>query len=74
MKRETPWRRTCRLVREYIDRNPAGVPIKDLVESIDHHYADDSVARACIIKYIEDGLIPELGVVREDGKVRIYPA
>jgi hypothetical protein len=71
-KRWTPFQRTIREVRAMVSKQP-GIHVKALVDSISHHYATDSGARASIPHWIRAGVIAGVEL-RRDGKfLRLYP-
>lgn len=52
----TPFKGTIEHVKRYLRSNPNSL-MKDVVKSIEHHYCNDSSAKACICKYIREGVI-----------------
>ena len=44
----TPFKQTCREVVRIVNKNP-GIILKDLIDKLDHHYASDKSAKACIL-------------------------
>lgn len=69
----TPWQRTCREIVGLVNAHP-GVALKDLIESIKHHYTSDASARGSILKWAEQGKVKGVRVQREGRAVRFFPA
>ena len=67
----TPFKETVRRARMHISVNQ-GCTVKDLVDSIRHHYASSASARQYLVEHILEGRLP--GVRAEkDGKIwRLY--
>ena len=55
----TPFKATCKRVFEYI-KNNQGCNLKDIVSSIDHHYANDRSAYGSLIHWIAEGKVDGL--------------
>lgn len=55
-KRYTPFQATCEHVKRVVKNKP-GITLKELINTIDHHYANDTTAKACISKWIDKGII-----------------
>ena len=53
----SPFRRTCRIVQDHV-RGDVTIPMKDLVNQVDHHYCSDASARQSLKTWIEAGKIP----------------
>lgn len=68
----SPWRRTCKRAADLVRDRP-GVSLKNLVESIDHHYANTSSARANISYWARAGKIDGVECRREGRFLRLYP-
>lgn len=63
----TPYRATCEQILREVQREPRGVPLRELVRRIKHHYGSDATAVSCLRKWIQAGKVP--GVVETmDGK------
>jgi len=67
----TPFQGTSRIVQDMVRKNP-GINLKKLVETITHHYASDTTARACISKWVQTGVIPNIRYEREGRSIRFY--
>ena len=65
---DTPFKRTCRRIQDLVRGNP--MSLKDIIESISHHYANDRSARCCIARYVKTGVIDFL-VQDENGLYRL---
>jgi len=61
----SPFRQTCKLVGEAVKSGAR--PLRDVISEIDHHYASDAGARACLTKWIDAGKIPGV-TLRRDGR------
>ena len=68
----TPFRMTRMRLVEHVNENP-GKDIKEVLGDITHHYGSVRSARQSIMDLISRGIIHELVMVREDGKVLLYP-
>lgn len=71
----TPFNRTCRDVLSVVSRassNPGGIPLKQVIDAVDHHYASDSTARNCMRRWIECGKVPGVEIRFEKGKAIVY--
>lgn len=66
----TSFKNTKRLMIEEVHRRP-GITLKELVDSIKHHYATPSSARFSLKGLIGTEAIPELGLTKEDGVLRV---
>ena len=64
----TAFRRTCDNLRRYLRENGPSV-MRDVINSIDTHYATDSTAKACISKWARDGVIKGVVVKKIGGKL-----
>ena len=67
----TPFRQTSAAVRSAIDRRP-GICLKDLIDAVEHHYASDSTARACLSRYVQRGIIEGVRCERDGNALRFY--
>ncbi len=67
----TPFQGTSRRVQDEVKARP-GIMLKELIESITHHYASDTTAKACISKYIQDGVIANIRYERDGKSLRFY--
>ena len=67
----TPFNQTVRNLKEYLKEHP-GATMKEVVESVEHHYGKSSNARSSLSHWIRSGVID--GVRREkDGKtIRLF--
>ncbi len=64
----TPFRRTCNNINNLLNSHPEGMPLKDLVAKIDHHYHTNSSARICLRTWISEGKVPGVELLIEKGK------
>jgi hypothetical protein len=68
----TPFKNTCNQV-VYTVKDRPGLTLKDLIDSIDHHYHSTATANSSIKHFIENGVIPGVEVRKEGRYLRIYP-
>lgn len=68
----TPFKRTCDRILNAVRRKP-GMSIKELVESVDHHYASSASARQSIPRWIEADKIGGVRLERDGKFLRVYP-
>lgn len=68
----SPFRATCDAVSAYVKLHP-GVQVKEVIDSVRHHYRTDSTARSCLVKWAERGKIRGVRLEREGRFVRLYP-
>lgn len=66
----SPFQQTVINIKDYLAKCPSGANIKDIMSNIRHHYASDSTAKHCIMKYINEGIIKGIGIRK--GKQNIY--
>jgi hypothetical protein len=71
--RWTPWRQTCDNLKQAVQKRP-GIPFKELVEGLDHHYATVANARASLRHWIAEGKIEGVRLERDGRYLRAYPA
>lgn len=69
--RWTPFKQTCIHIRQVVARQP-GIGLKELIDTIDHHYSKDSSARACISRLARQGVIEGIVCKREGRKLAFY--
>jgi hypothetical protein len=62
----TPFKSTRDTMISMVKKAP-GIPFKELLEKIDHHYASTASARSCLSKLIGTSVIPELKTEHRDG-------
>lgn len=66
----TPFRATCRDLHTYVLHNP-GVPLRDALKAISHHYSSNGSALSSLPGLIRTGKVPGLRI--EDGRpLRLY--
>lgn len=70
-KRWSPFKQTCLEIYRYVRVNE-GCTLKDVLNSVDHHYTSTATARSCIPKWAEAGKIERIRIEKEDGKWRFY--
>lgn len=70
----TPFKGTCLQLCKVVNETP-GIQLKEAIKKMTHHhYSRDSVAAACLAKYLKSGVIKGVVERHEDGKVRLFPA
>jgi len=67
----TPFIKTKIKIQEYI-RNNNGCTLKQLVEEIEHHYSSDQTAKQNIVKFILDGVIDGINIVKDGKHVKLF--
>ena len=65
-KAYTPFQHTKQRLIQFVEKNP-GCTIREVMESIEHHYHKLSTAMNCTCQWIHAGVISELRF--EDGKL-----
>ena len=68
----TPYKETCRGIVRIVNKNP-GIFLKDLIDSLDHHYANDKSAKASIRHWIGIGAIKGVRYEKDGRFLRFYP-
>lgn len=68
----TPFKRTCNMINSVLAMNPGGIPLKELISRIDHHYKSNSTARNCLRTWISEGKVPGVTLIIEGGKAIIH--
>lgn len=68
----TPFKKTCLSLERYVTQNP-GISLKTLLQNIDTHYLSPTSARSSLRRYLLDGVIDTVEVVREGRKIMLYP-
>jgi hypothetical protein len=63
--RWTPWRDTCQQLARLVKSQP-GIPLKEAIDTIKHHYRSAASARTSLAKWISDGKVD--GVRLEGGR------
>lgn len=71
--RFTPFKQTCEELLGAVRANPSGIELKRAISQIRTHYASNTAARVNIKNHIEDGIIKGLTMVKENGKLILYP-
>lgn len=66
----TPFKETCKALLRHVERNP-DCTIKEAVDTIKHHYSSNSTARACLSRWIEDGVVPGIERYRDGRAFRL---
>jgi hypothetical protein len=69
----TPFNRTCKDIRDVVTRAGEGMPLKKVIDMVDHHYNSNSTARSCMRKWIECDKVPGVEIRFEKGKAIVYP-
>ena len=70
--RWTPFQRTCKLVREAVEKTP-GITMKGLINEVDHHYANDASAKGSLAQWIKAGVVEGVEAKYEGRFLRMYP-
>ncbi len=68
----TPFKNTCRQVINYVLNHP-GAALKDIIQNIDHHYSTDVTARACLARWIQQGIVKGVRAEMQGRKIVLYP-
>ena len=69
----TPFNKTCKDIRAVVLRHGEGMPLKKVIDMVDHHYCSSSTARSCMRKWIECDKVPGVEIRFEKGKAIVYP-
>jgi len=69
--RYTPFQATCDQVRALLKIRP-GVTMKELVGSIQHHYASTATARSSLAHWIQAGVIQGVRAEKDGRALRVY--
>lgn len=69
--RYSPFQHTKRQLIETVKKQP-GITIKDLIQSIDHHYSSESSAKGSILQWIHKGVITELELKHEGRGYKVF--
>lgn len=71
-RRYTPFQGTKRDVQLYVKRHP-GCTIKDLIDNVKHHYYTTGSAGACLMRWIQNGVIDGIKLDTAQRPYRLYP-
>ncbi len=69
--RYTPFQDTKRQLIQTVKDYP-GLTIKELIDSINHHYSSDKNAKSSILQWIHKGIINELELKMEGRSYKVY--
>ncbi len=69
----TPFKGTCLQLCRLVESSP-GITLKEAIRKMTHHYSRDSVAAACLAKYLKSGVIQGVMERHEGGKTLLFPA
>ena len=69
----SPWKHTCRAVAAFVAKNP-GCSLKQLVDSVNHHYRSDSSARQTIARDVRFGRIKGVRAEKAGRALAFFPA
>jgi hypothetical protein len=69
--RWSPFKATCEQVIAAVKKTP-GLTLKELIDSIDHHYASSQTARSSLSHWIQEGIVKGIHAVRVGKVLRIY--
>jgi hypothetical protein len=68
----TPFKETCRNVLRSVKHRP-GISMKDLLKNTSTHYASPSSGRACLIRWLDAGVVPGVEIRRDGRNISLYP-
>lgn len=71
--RYTPFRDTCDQLAAVVRAVP-GILLRDAIDRIRHHYGSVATARSTLPKWIQEGKVPGVQIVREGRRVHLHPA
>lgn len=71
-KRYTPFQDTKEQLLRMVKEKP-GLPMKDLIAKIQHHYCSDKTACSCILQWIHKGIITGIELRQEGRRYLCYP-
>ena len=66
----TPFRATCRNLREYVSQHPS-CTIGEAMPSVSHHYRSDSTAKSSMRIWLQEGKVPGLRLRRDGSRLLI---
>lgn len=69
----TPYKETCRSLLLVVSSRP-GIPLRDAVKSVKHHYGSDSSAVRTLVKRIESGAVPGVRAERSGKSFLLFPS
>ena len=72
-RRWTPFQQTCSEVLRVATAHPDGITLKDLIASIETHYASAVSARTCLRKWIEAGAVKGVRLERDGKALKVVP-
>lgn len=67
----TPFKETCGNLLHIVKATP-GIPVKEALDKLTHHYSSKASARACLVKLIGQKVVPGLEVRHENGSLRFF--
>ena len=70
-KRYTPFQDTVSQIYRLLKSKP-GLPIKEVIESVQHHYSSDQCARTSISAWIRKGIIKNIKMDRTGRTYKLY--
>lgn len=70
-RRYSPFQATCLAVARFVKKSP-GATLKETIEGIDHHYANEGSARCSLAKWITRGKVAGVESRIKKGKTRLY--
>lgn len=71
-RRFTPFQKTVMSAFNAAKQSP-GLPYKEWLALVEHHYESDKTARYTLKKWIEAGIVPGVELRNEGGVLRVYP-
>jgi hypothetical protein len=67
----TEYKGTVMEVKKYL-RNKPGASMAEVITAIDHHYSNDRSAKACLSRYIEEGIIKGIRKEKVGRKIHLF--
>lgn len=72
--RWTPYRATCAALADFVRAHPGGVPLRQAIESVKHHYATPSTARSSLAHWIRSRRVPGVRCEMVEGRIVLFPS
>lgn len=70
-KHFTPFQNTVFQIQTIVEQNQ-GILFKDLLNRIKHHYHNNNTARACLLKWISDGILKGITIKKDNKDLKVY--
>lgn len=71
-RRWTPFQDTCDQIRELLRDRAAGMPLKEVIDTVKHHYATPASARSSLFKWITEEKVPGVEIRDVRGKCFVF--